>query len=1271
LGYSPRILIASIIAFSFDLVILILVYQTLSNLRNKFPSRFAGGLALLVALWSDAFIFSIIGLGGDTALGQDIFTHLVGKSIAGLALFPLLIFYLHNIAPIIPDSAASYPRPALDFFTTSMQLEARASHHYRLLQTLSEINKLVYSSSNAHNLLQQACHLIAQNRDYLLVCIARNDGRAITELIQVGKQSIISDELLSIDDSPWRKAYASQLHVISVNTGMSATAKNSWFSHMAQLEIKTVAAFPMRYDGQVYGTLNLFSKDPISLDSTEIEIIENLADDLAYGLVSIQARKQQAILMTAAETMQDGLLISDLEGNLIYVNSIVARISGIPAHELVGQNIADLLTKEQASGFPEILDILLRRGRLALEIEYRSRLASKLIISSLSSVVKNEDGQPQLIVINIREITHQRRYENQLLTLNRLTTDLVQIRDIQELMDKTLQISEEMLNADASILYLLSPNQNKITNILSHDLPDEIVQSMVHWAGELTENNQEPIFIEDLDCDPGYRKHIDLQAENSLRSMLVIPICFQVAQIGMLMAFFKRLPSSPEDQIQLGMILAQTLAIIIQNARLYENIQSRIDEMTALVTASTSLSTYLDHKKTLQVITEQLTKTLDIQACAISDFDQDNGTLRLLVELIPDDWDSDPIWYQSMTLENYPQTREVLETGEVCQLRIDDPDIDQSEYDFMIQSDINYLLILPLVTQEGTIGLIELMDNRIDKTVPESQMVLIRILANQAAIAIQNARLYQAEQHQRQLAEALIQAAGSLNSTLDLEEVFDIILDQVMLVVPCQAANIMMVTNGYGYVHRFRGYKRYKDYTKTIKSIRIPISNPNIQTMLNGDFVLVSDTHNTSTWEIYSGSEWIKSYVGIPLKIEQDVVGFLNVNSDIPGFFTEETAHQLQTFADHAAIAYRNADLYQQLQDYASELEIRVQNRTAELKAAKEHLEGILTSVPDAVFVLNQNDDLIQSNDAGDFLLNSAKSTNKELLSKEFLSSIKETSTPDLQNLLEVDGRSYQALASDIQFDEEQPSGHVIIFRDVTHFKELDQLKSQFVSDVSHELRTPLTNMTLYLEFLETDQISSIQQTYLDILKRETKRLTNLIEDLLTFSRLQVGKISGDIQQLDVNQIVEQMTVDRAYLAAKHEIQLEYVPLVQLPPAMGDENWLSQSLANLLTNAINYTPAKGKVILQTNVKGKQQHNWVVIEVIDNGVGIAETEIPHIFDRFYRGAASQVTGAEGTGLGLAISKELLTRMGGDITVESKLGKGSTFTIWLRPAVTTVL
>jgi PAS domain S-box-containing protein len=1107
-GYQPRILAASVLAFSLDLVILILVYQATSNIRNRFPSRFAAGLALLSALWSDAIIFPVLAFGGDVALPQDILSHLAGKTIAGLALFPLMVSYLKNIITRFPDSAATVPRPALDFFTTTEQIEQQSHHHFNLLRTLSEINKLVAGATDEHTLLQKACQLIAESRDYGLVWIARIDGEQVQELVWVGPGGYDLEHCLVDETAPCNQAMNALEAVVLDPILASRNGYGSWQEQAIRAGFRTAASFPMRHAGKLYGVLNVYLSKSFAIARTEVKILEDMADDLAYALVSIQAREQQAILQTAAETMQDGLIIADFQGKLIYTNSIVSSILGTDSDRIIGLNITDFLSEEQQSAFQEILADLVTKQYISLEFDYLTPRGRMLSLSVHLAVVPNEQGQPNHIVANIRDITPQQQYEEQLLALNRLTTELVQIRKIPMLLESILHISEELLGADASLIYTVDAETKKVMDIHARQIPEPYVKALktgkLALPGDTVLRTLKPVFMADVGYkmkrgdDPTDGIHKSFWASSNIHSVLILPIWLESKSTGVLILGYHQPQFEDENRVRLGMTLAQTLAIIIQNAR-----------------------------------------------------------------------------------------------------------------------------------------------------------------------------LSQSERHQHQLSEALIRAAASLNASLDLEQVFDEILKQVVQVVSCDGANFMMIAEDQGYVHRYRGYQDIPGYIEIIDSIRIPISTHNIKTSMAGEPVLTANTETDPNWEIFPGVDWIKSNISIPLKIDQEVVGFLNVDSQIPDFFTEETVVRLQTFAVHAAIAVRNANLYQQLQAHAAELEARVKQRTEELLAAKEHIEGILASVPDAVFVVDPKYSLVRANAAGKFLLEQARRTNQDLLAPSFIKSMQERNLPEMQNLLEVDDRSYQGRISEILLDDNRPAGHVIVFRDVTRFRELDQLKSQFISDVSHELRTPLTNLTLYLGFLENNHIIANQSTYLDILNRETERLTHLIEDLLAFSRIQMGKIAGEIQPVDVNQLVHQLAVDRAYLAARQDIHLAYDTLPDLPPAMAEPNWLSQALSNLLTNAFNYTPAGGNVYLETRLVARDRRNWVAIQVRDTGFGIGEEETPYIFERFYRGAASKKTGADGTGLGLAISKELVTRMGGEISFESVLDQGSSFTIWLHPAVSAML
>ena len=193
------------------------------------------------------------------------------------------------------------------------------------------------------------------------------------------------------------------------------------------------------------------------------------------------------------------------------------------------------------------------------------------------------------------------------------------------------------------------------------------------------------------------------------------------------------------------------------------------------------------------------------------------------------------------------------------------------------------------------------------------------------------------------------------------------------------------------------------------------------------------------------------------------------------------------------------------------------------------------------------------------------------------------------------------------------------------------------------------------------------QESYLDTLRRETERLTHLIEDLLTISRLEAGRIEISLKPVDISHLVADLTRDRVQMAERRQLTLTHSAAEGLPAAQTDDpRLLSQVLSNLLTNALNYTPKHGNVHVHTDRRSNPDGEWLIISVQDTGVGISQAEQQRLFERFFRGSASEHTGASGTGLGLAISKEIIERMQGHITVHSQTGAGSTFTVWL-PAV----
>jgi signal transduction histidine kinase len=194
------------------------------------------------------------------------------------------------------------------------------------------------------------------------------------------------------------------------------------------------------------------------------------------------------------------------------------------------------------------------------------------------------------------------------------------------------------------------------------------------------------------------------------------------------------------------------------------------------------------------------------------------------------------------------------------------------------------------------------------------------------------------------------------------------------------------------------------------------------------------------------------------------------------------------------------------------------------------------------------------------------------------------------------------------------------------------------------------------------------QETYVERLGREIDRLNGLIEDLLRLSRLDQGRVTLNMERLDLNELGRQYVEDRSPLAEDRRIGLAFKGRARLPEVQADKGLLGQAISVLLTNALNYTPGGGQVAVVTRTRRRDGQAWAGIAVSDTGPGIGADEIKQLFQRFFRGRTGRDSGVPGTGLGLAIAHEIVERHRGQIEVESAgvPGEGTRFTIWLPAA-----
>jgi two-component system phosphate regulon sensor histidine kinase PhoR len=262
------------------------------------------------------------------------------------------------------------------------------------------------------------------------------------------------------------------------------------------------------------------------------------------------------------------------------------------------------------------------------------------------------------------------------------------------------------------------------------------------------------------------------------------------------------------------------------------------------------------------------------------------------------------------------------------------------------------------------------------------------------------------------------------------------------------------------------------------------------------------------------------------------------------------------------------------------------------------------------------------------------------------------------------EGREMEVTAVPLGENSAQAEGAVILFRDVTQLRQMEEMRRDFVANVSHELRTPLSIFRGYLETLLDDpqQPPGELLRILEIMERHSDRLNALVEDVLSLARLESPGTSLELSEINLGESLGSILRDWEKRFAARNLK-SHADLPQgLPPLQADENRLQEVIYNLLDNAVKYSQPGGTIFLGADVVGDR----VRISVRDEGVGIRESDLPRIFERFYRADKGRSRELGGTGLGLSIVKHIVQLHGGSVEAESELGKGTTIRVLLPVA-----
>ena len=385
-----------------------------------------------------------------------------------------------------------------------------------------------------------------------------------------------------------------------------------------------------------------------------------------------------------------------------------------------------------------------------------------------------------------------------------------------------------------------------------------------------------------------------------------------------------------------------------------------------------------------------------------------------------------------------------------------------------------------------------------------------------------------------------------------------------------------------------------------------------------------------------SEGERIVSSFDVPLFVRREAVGILNVAAVRDIAYSDEEIKLLYTLASQASAA--------------------IERLQAVLSAEKSKMKVMVERMSEGVAMFDEKDELVIANSAFKEMTGGDLSLLGEL--DEIKKRRKQPKVLDI-HLEKPYPRVINSESACIEDDNGRYLGIVALLRDVSKEREIEQMKSDFVSLVSHELRTPLVAIKGAADNLLDGLAGELNDTQKDCLilsKRNIDRLNRLISDLLDISRIEAGKIQLNKQPADAASIVKDVLGLFQASAKEKNIALELLLPEEIPLVTIDSDKINQVLTNLVGNALKFTPAQGKI----TIKAFRAENFLQIEVRDTGVGIPKQDLEKVFDKFYQVDRNKsFTSVKGTGLGLPISKGIVERHGGKIWAESEIGKGSKF------------
>jgi GAF domain-containing protein len=915
--------------------------------------------------------------------------------------------------------------------------------------------------------------------------------------------------------------------------------------------------------------------------------------------------------------------------------------------------------------------------------------------------------------------------------LHEIETHIASALDLEDLLEAVGREVQRLLKVSTFYIGLYQPEEQAVYLPLIIDRGERRPPVTLDLAGDgglsgWVIRTRQPLWIDDIEAEVDRLPVQPIPIGEPTRSVAVLPLIVKDQVLGVFSVQSYIPHAFDEDQKRLLTDIAHQVAIAVENARLYAEQQRRIEEANLLLEIAIAINSSLALKDILREVTLHAARACGAQRCTILLLDEQREWLIPLMSQFASGEPHLDLWQRFKDTSSPRRVRDVPEVAHVIRERrpLFIPDALDSSLprEWVEPFDVRSLLIVPLVSREQVVGVMALDRSEVNRPFTAEQVNLAITIAAQAAIATENARLY--EETSRRLAqtqvlrEVMLAAASTLDFDQVLERTIQVLNQRMEVEFLCVALPDPDRQDG------LRLYPAQIGYAISADEVFLPMEKSVCgRVFQTGEPLCIGDVRQTPYY--YEGSPEVRSELAVPIRVGDQVIGVLNVESREIDAFDEEDLTFYTAIAGQLGVALENARLYREERRRRQEAETlyrAVQALTTTLDP-QEVLDRILTELQQVV---------------------PYDSASVQLLEGDVLKIISGRGFPNLNELLGVtfdprqkdnpNGRVLESRApviledapavyenfrrpphadigirawmgvpllfgdraiGMITLDKREPGFYTEeharlamafaaqaavaienarlyrrleeqsaqLARAVEELQDLDRLRNQLVQNVSHELRTPLTLIQGYAELLLGEGLGALepaQRRALRTMQEYIRTLSRLIYNLTALRAFPRETLA--LMPISIAEVIEQVLAEEEPRARSAGIRFHTDFPEDLPPVLGDRERLDLVFYHLIDNAIKFSPDGGDV----HIRAWANEEWVHVSVKDEGIGIAPEHLYRIFERFYQVDGSTTRRFGGMGVGLALVWEIVEAHGGTVEVESEPGKGSNFTVRLPQA-----